>query len=101
MITEVDNMEAVKDGDVLLDFYSTTYKPCQALNPVLEEISQEFKSVKVAKVEVTKNPEMTQRFGIFSVPVIVFMKNSHVKGVARGVINKTAITTMVREHFRG
>jgi thioredoxin 1 len=98
MVHEVESLDTIKEGDVLVDFYTTSCHPCKMLAPVLEEISQEFKNVKVAKIEVTKNPLASQLYGVMSVPTIMFMKNSKVKEVHRGFSNKQSLREMIVRH---
>lgn len=96
MVTEVTDVGALRKGNVLVDFYTATCAPCKALNPILEEISQEFKDIKVTKIDVTRNPIMSQMFGIMSVPTLIFMRDNQVKQIVRGLFNKEAITSMIR-----
>lgn len=95
MITEVSSMEGISKGKVLVDFYTTTCGPCKAMNPILEELSKEYKDLRVAKVEVTQNPDVSQYFGIMSVPTVIFMKDCKVKQVIRGLSTKTALKNMI------
>ena len=97
MIKEVMSVNEINSGDVLVDFYTPSCAPCRALSPILEELSQEFQQVKVAKVDVANNPEMSQSFGIMSVPTVMFMRNSQVKRVVRGLSNKEFLKSMIRE----
>lgn len=95
MIEEVKNIDKIKNGNVLVDFYTATCGPCRAMNPVLEDISQEFTDVRVAKVEVTKNPEASQMYGVMSVPTVMFLKDSKVKAVSMGYSDKSKIRSMI------
>jgi thioredoxin 1 len=99
MVAEVTSMEALRKGSVLVDFYTTTCGPCRAMNPILEEISNEFSGVKVAKVEVTQNPEVSQMFGIMSVPTFVFMQDCQVKQIIHGTSTKKSLELMVKNHI--
>jgi thioredoxin 1 len=99
MVTEVTTIDAIRNGKVLVDFYTTSCGPCKAMHPILEEISKEFKSLKVAKVEVSQNPDVSQMFGIMSVPTIIFMNNCQVKQTLRGFSNKQALKTMVENYI--
>lgn len=100
MIEEVMSVNDIRKGNVLVDFYTHTCAPCRALNPILEEISQEFQEVKVAKVDVTSNPEMSQSFGIMSVPTVIFMRDCQVRRTVKGLSNKETLMSMVRECIR-
>ena len=99
MMTEVSDFNAVSNGNVILDFYTKTCMPCKLLQKVLEEVSDIYQSIKVAKIDVTQNPDMTQMFGVMSVPTMVFMKDSQVQHISHGFSNKESIMTLVREFY--
>ena len=99
MVTEVTDMSTIEEGNVLVDFYATTCGPCKALNPILEEISQEFENVTVDKIDVTANPEASQRFGVMNLPTVIFMKNCKVKQTLRGLSSKETILSMIRANL--
>jgi len=95
MVTEVNSVSAIGVGNVLVDFYTKSCAPCRAMNPILNEISEEYDNVEVAKVDVALNPEVSQMFGVMSVPTIIFMKNRKVRETLRGLANKKALVTMI------
>lgn len=99
MIAEVNNVDAISKGNVLVDFYTSTCAPCRALSPILEEISKEFETLKIAKIDVSRNPDMSQMFGIMSVPTVIFMKDKKVKQTLTGLSNKETLTSMVKKHL--
>jgi len=98
MVSEVNSIESISKGNVIVDFYTSTCGPCRALNPILEEVSNEFKNIMVAKVEVTKSPEVSQMFGVMSVPTIVFLRDSKVQHVACGFSGKESFKSLVRKY---
>ncbi len=54
---------------VFLDFSATWCGPCHAMAPVVQELAAEYSGrVKFLEVDVDKNPEVTSRFEVFSVP---------------------------------
>jgi len=101
MVMEVSDFNAISKGNVVLDFYTSACMPCKLLHPVLEEISNEFSSVKVARVNVANNPDMSQMFGIMSVPTVVFMKDSLVQHISHGFSSKENIKSMVKKYCFG
>jgi Thioredoxin domain-containing protein len=68
------------------------------MHPILEEISREFSNIKVAKVEVSQNPDMSQMFGVMSVPTVIFLKDNKVQHTVRGLQNKASLTSMVMRY---
>lgn len=100
MITEVNGSGISKKGNVIVDFYTGTCMPCKVLHPILEEIS-EIEGLKVEKVDVTRNPELSQQFGVMSVPTIVFMRNNQVKDTVRGLKDKNTLMSVVRKCYSG
>ncbi|MCB9831209.1 MAG: thioredoxin [Planctomycetes bacterium] len=75
-----DNFEAevLKAGGVaVIDFSATWCGPCQALAPTIEALAGEYapKGVKVGKCDVDEAGDVAARYGIMSVPTIIFFKD--------------------------
>jgi len=86
--TEVINSEK----PVLVDFWAPWCGPCKALGPVIEEISNDFVDrVKVGKVNVDENPEISMKFGIRSIPTLIVFKNGEVQDQIIGAVPKSEI----------
>jgi thioredoxin 1 len=63
----------------VVDFWAEWCGPCRAIGPVIEELSKEYAgSVKVGKVNVDHNPQISMNFGITSIPAILFIKDGKV-----------------------
>ncbi len=77
---------------VLADFWAEGCGPCKMLGPVLEEIALEHNGrVKVAKVNVDTNSELAERFGIQSIPTLLYFANGELRDKTVGVVSKPAI----------
>jgi thioredoxin 1 len=83
---------------VLVDFWAEWCGPCKMLAPVLDEIATEQSGrVKVAKVNVDHNPALAARFGIQSIPTLLYFADGAVRHQTVGVIGKKAIVAKLQE----
>jgi thioredoxin 1 len=60
---------------VLVDFYSDSCPPCRKLAPTIETIATQYEGrAVVSKVDVTKFPQLAERYGIQGIPAVLFFK---------------------------
>lgn len=84
--------DAVQNNDiVVLDFYAIWCGPCKVVGPLFEEVSIENPEQYFAKVNVDDEPELAQKFGIRSIPTILFIKSGEVQGKLIGMTTKEKI----------
>ena len=80
------------DLPVIIDFYADWCGPCKMMSPIIDEIAKDYDgSVKVGKVDVDKESELANEFGIMSIPTIVIIKNGEVSKTFVGVQSKENI----------
>ncbi len=64
------------DRPVLVDFWAAWCAPCRMISPVLEQLAARHAArLKVVKVDVDANPELGQRFGAQSIPLLVVLRD--------------------------
>lgn len=75
------NFEEIIKGDlpVLVDLFASWCGPCKTMSPIIEELSNEYEGkIVIGKMDVDANVETPSKFGIRSIPTLLFFKNGEV-----------------------
>lgn len=86
--------EVIKQSEeaVLVDFYADWCAPCQTMNPVLEDVIQELEGkVKLYKLNVDRNPQVSLQFGVRSIPHYILFKRGKILWRKGGYMTKREI----------
>ena len=92
-----NNFEEIKQNDkpILIDFYANWCGPCKMLSPIIDEIADEREDVIVGKINVDSEPELAEKFGVFSITTLVILKNGDVVHQSAGARPKAQILALL------
>ena len=77
---------------VLVDFWAEWCGPCKMLTPVIDELAEENKDKYViGKVNVDECPDIAAKYGIRSIPCLLYFKDGKVEKQSVGVVDKNEI----------
>ena len=78
-------------------FYANWCGPCKVLSPIIEKLSEQMEEVKFIKVDVDKHDELARKYGIMSIPTLIFLKNGNIVNKHIGLINEEKIIDIIDE----
>jgi len=77
------------DQTVLVDFWAPWCGPCKMISPMLDEIATEKAgSVRVAKVNVDENQNLSVKYNVRAIPALLFFKNGQLRDQVIGMTSK-------------
>lgn len=97
MSTEITNVsdadwdnEVLQSGKpVLVDYFAKWCGPCKLIAPILEEVAETYKDkVKICKLDIDENPEVTLKYSVRSVPTLMLFQDGQVEATKVGALSK-------------
>jgi thioredoxin 1 len=83
-------------GVVLVDLFATWCAPCKMLSPVIDKISNQYEGkIKVGKIDIDENMGLAQKYGVQSIPTLLFFKDGKVEHSLLGVQTQESIENIL------
>lgn len=87
-----------KTGSWLIDFWAVWCGPCKILEPIVDEMGKKYDGkIKVGKINVDENQELSERFEVMSIPTLLYMKNGKQINRTIGAVPKDTVEKAIKE----
>jgi thioredoxin 1 len=101
ILTDYNFTEAVNKYQFLIvDFWAAWCGPCKMISPIIEQLSGELAGkVVFGKLNVDENPNVSNAFGIQSIPTIIIFKNGQVVDRMIGAMTKSQLILNISSYI--
>ena len=98
---ETFEQEVIKSSTpVLVDFWAAWCAPCKALAPTIDQIAiEQAGKLKVVKIDVDENMEVSGRYGVLTIPTVALFKNGQIVEKIVGAYPKGTIVNKILPHL--
>ena len=95
-----DTVESA-NGLTVVDFWAEWCGPCRMVAPIVEQLAEDYddEGLKVGKLDVDQNQEVTTRFAVRSIPSILFFRDGQHVDTVVGAVARTTLEAKVQEHM--
>ena len=96
-----ENFDAtIAEGVSMVDFWAPWCGPCRMIAPVIEELAEDFEGkAKICKVNTDEQQDIAVKYGIRSIPAILFFKNGELVDQMVGAASKDAFAAKLNEQL--
>ncbi len=101
-LTDANFQEEIIDnkGLSIIDFWAEWCGPCRLIGPIVEQIGEDYEGrVKVGKLDVDANPEVSMKYGIRSIPTLLFIKDGEIVDKHIGTSTKARLEAKIEPYL--
>ena len=102
-ITEQNFDELVTKSDVpvLIDFWAAWCGPCKVMGPIMDELAEDYQDrpVRIGKVNMEANPQLSARFGVRSIPTFIFFNEGRPVSQGVGLVPKYDLEEVIEQYI--
>lgn len=81
----------------VIDFWAEWCAPCIILAPIIEELAKDYPQVGFGKVNSDENQDIAARYGVMSLPTVIFFKNGEPVDEVIGAVPREEIEIRIKE----
>lgn len=99
IFTDADFQQEVLSykGLAVVDFYADWCGPCKMLAPSIEQLAEEYKDVKIGKMNIDENMNTAKQYDVMSIPTIIFFKDGQIAVRMVGMKSKGDLEAKIKE----
>jgi thioredoxin 1 len=101
-ITEKEFSKIINDKKnnlAIVDFFAEWCMPCVMMGPVFQRLSDKFKQVKFAKINVDEAPKLSNEYEVSSIPCIIFFKDGKEVDRVIGGVNENILEEKISDYI--
>jgi thioredoxin 1 len=80
---------------VMVDFWAPWCGPCRMLSPIVDELAEELKQIKICKVNIDEEMELAEKYKVMTIPTLLVFNEGKLMNTSVGVKPKSDILKML------